>query len=124
MNNPAVPQATNHGPSHLSGAANGTESADKNCSRFMPRNPLISLDSDERIQGNPRKSNPHDRGSSQRNSDEPRKPKWIDQAMSQPGGREAAEQAPSTGKRPKAPARGESRRIFVTRALDLITLNL
>src|ERR1700722_9627317 len=54
MNNPAIPQATNRGPSHPSGAANGTESADKNCSRFMPRNPLISLDSDERIQGNPR----------------------------------------------------------------------
>jgi hypothetical protein len=101
MNNPAVPQATNHGPSHLSGAANGTESADKNCSRFMPRNPLISLDSDERIQGNPRKSNPHDRGSSQRNSDEPRKPKWIDQAMSQPGAEKEPNRLHPKAKRPK-----------------------
>jgi len=44
----------------------------------MPGNPLISLDSDERIQGNPRKSNPHDRRFSQRNGREPRKPKRID----------------------------------------------
>jgi hypothetical protein len=41
----------------------------------ISRNPLISLDSDERIQGNPRKSNPENLGFSQRNSDEPRKPK-------------------------------------------------
>jgi hypothetical protein len=45
--------------------------------RFMPRNQLISHDSDERIQGNPRKSNPHNRGISQRNGHEPRKPKRI-----------------------------------------------
>ena len=38
------------------------KSAEKNCSRFMPRNPLISLNSDERIQGNQRKSNPHKPG--------------------------------------------------------------
>ena len=31
---------------------------------FFPRNPLISLDSDERIQGNPSFSNPRNRGSS------------------------------------------------------------
>jgi hypothetical protein len=30
-----------------------------------PRNPLKNLDSDERIQGNPRKSNPQNRGSLQ-----------------------------------------------------------
>src|ERR1700722_11699788 len=47
----------------------------KNFDRFMPRNPLISLDSDEEIQGNPRKSNPHNWGFSQRNGQEPRKPK-------------------------------------------------
>src|ERR1700734_3269567 len=34
----------------------------KNLSRFMPCNPLISLDSDERIQGNPRESNTSERG--------------------------------------------------------------
>jgi hypothetical protein len=41
----------------------------------MPRNPLISLVSDERIQGNPRESNPHLRGSSLANGEGPRKPK-------------------------------------------------
>jgi hypothetical protein len=30
--------------------------------RLKPRNPLKSLDSDERIHGNPRQSNPHERG--------------------------------------------------------------
>jgi ABC-type oligopeptide transport system ATPase subunit len=53
-------------------------SAEKNFARFMPGNPLISLDSDERIQGNPRKSNPHDRRFSQRNDQGPRKPKRTD----------------------------------------------
>jgi hypothetical protein len=43
--------------------------------RPMPRNPLISLDSDERIQANPRQSNPHERGPSQRKAVDPRKPK-------------------------------------------------
>ena len=50
----------------------------KNFRRFIPRNPLISLDSDERIQGNPRKSNPHNRGFSERNGPAPRKSKRID----------------------------------------------
>src|SRR3984957_5737255 len=49
------------------------KSATKNYSRFKPRNPLKSLDSDERIQGNPRQSNPHEQGSSQRNGQGPRK---------------------------------------------------
>jgi hypothetical protein len=31
----------------------------KKFSSKIPRNPLISLDSNERIQGNPNKSNPH-----------------------------------------------------------------
>ena len=52
--------------------------ARKNFSAKIPRNPLISLDSDERIQGNPRKSNPHKRRSSQRNGQEPRKSKRSD----------------------------------------------
>ncbi len=50
----------------------------KNFSTKIPRNPLISLDSDERIQGNPRKSNPQKQGFSQRNGDSPRKSKRID----------------------------------------------
>ncbi len=40
-----------------------------------PRNPLKRLDSDEKIQGNPRKSNGHNWGSSQQNGRSPRKPK-------------------------------------------------
>ena len=46
----------------------------------MPRNPLKSLDSNERIQGNPRKSNSHNRGVSLRNDYAPRKPKRLDWA--------------------------------------------
>jgi hypothetical protein len=45
---------------------------------------LKSLDHDERIQGNPRKSNPHDRGFSQQNSHGPRKPKRSTAPMSRP----------------------------------------
>src|ERR1700733_14956295 len=48
---------------------------EKNFPPFFPRNPLISLDSDERIQGNPRKSNPHNPGFLQRKDHGPRKPK-------------------------------------------------
>src|SRR3984957_21271625 len=40
----------------------GDKSGGKKPSRFYPRNPLKSLDSDERIQGNPRNSNPQNRG--------------------------------------------------------------
>src|ERR1700733_13481783 len=40
----------------------GGKALRKNLSRFMPCNPLISLDSDERIQGNPRESNTSERG--------------------------------------------------------------
>jgi hypothetical protein len=36
---------------------------------------LKNLDSDERTQGNPRQSNPHEPGSSQQNDQGPRKPK-------------------------------------------------
>jgi hypothetical protein len=44
-------------------------------SAFFVYNPLKRLDSDERIQGNPRESNPHNRGLSPRNGPLPRKPK-------------------------------------------------
>src|SRR5580692_5749500 len=51
----------------------------KGCENFFlaknPRNSLISHDSDERIQGNPRQSNAHNWGSSQRKGRSPRKPK-------------------------------------------------
>src|ERR1700722_20161875 len=46
--------------------------------RKIPRNPLISLDSDERIQGNPRNSNPHKLRFPRRNGEAPRRPKLID----------------------------------------------
>jgi len=45
---------------------------------FTPRNPLKSLDSDERIQGNPRQPQPVIRAPSRRNGQEPRKSKRID----------------------------------------------
>ena len=54
--------------------SNGTESVEKKFSAVFPRNPLISPDSDERIQGNPRKSNPQKPGFSQRNGEEPENP--------------------------------------------------
>jgi hypothetical protein len=50
MNNPALPHAKN-ASSRLN--AEG-RSARKKLPHFNPRNPLKSLDSDERIQGNPR----------------------------------------------------------------------
>src|ERR1700688_1719826 len=50
-------------------------------------NPLISLDSDERIQGNPRKSKPQNLGFSQRNGCEPRKPKPARRTASRPPSR-------------------------------------
>jgi hypothetical protein len=43
----------------------------------IPRNLLKSLISDEGIQGNPSFSNPQKRGFSQRNAEQPRKPKSI-----------------------------------------------
>jgi hypothetical protein len=58
-----------------SGASNARRGFKKNYPRAKPRNPLISLDSDERIQGNPRKSNSRQLGFSQRNGRDPRKPK-------------------------------------------------
>src|ERR1700722_2019875 len=101
MNNPAPPQAKiPRAPRYRSGAANGTESAEKNCSRFKPRNPLKSLDSDERIQGNPRKSNPHERGSSQQNGQGPRKPKRIDRSNIAARCREGAKPTRSICKAP------------------------
>jgi hypothetical protein len=56
-------------------ALRALKDAEKIFARFMPRNPLISLDSDERIQGNPRNLKAYRRLLSQRNSGEARKPK-------------------------------------------------
>jgi hypothetical protein len=51
------------------------EAARKILARFIPHNPLISLDSDERIQGNPSEPNSHKLGFWRQNGHGPRKPK-------------------------------------------------
>lgn len=70
---------------------------------FMPRNPLKSLDSGERIRRNPRKFKSHerDRGPSRRNGDGPRKLKN--------GSRPAAKGANPTPSKPKAQLRPPAR---------------
>src|SRR3984957_1786812 len=78
MSNP--PNASPDNP--VLGSPDG-KAGEKNFSRFSPRNPLKNLDSDERIQGNPRKSNPHDRGFSQRNGAGPRESKRASQENTQ-----------------------------------------
>jgi hypothetical protein len=75
MNNSARP----HGPRPQAFRSGGSAAAEKAARNILPakipRNPLKSLDSDERIQGNPSFSNPQNRGYLQRNGQEPRKPK-------------------------------------------------
>src|SRR5690349_16858362 len=73
MNNPAVPHDLDRGrPSRrLSTPGNNTRAK-------IRRNPLISLDLVEGIQGNPRESNSRNRGFSSRTHQAPRKPKRID----------------------------------------------
>jgi hypothetical protein len=61
--------------SRLRASSVGEKPRSKNIPTKIACNPLISHDSDERIQGNPRKSNSHYRGSSPPNGDGPRKPK-------------------------------------------------
>ena len=61
MNNPSLPHAASWGPP-LPGRFRDDKSARKNLLLKISCNPLISLDSDERIQGNPSFSNPHKRG--------------------------------------------------------------
>src|ERR1700683_1394861 len=53
------------------------EAPRKPFARFVPGNPLISLDSDERIQGNPRKSNSHESRSLRRNGRGQENPKGL-----------------------------------------------
>jgi hypothetical protein len=66
--------------------------AEKKYSRFKLRNPLKNLDSDERIQGNPRKSNAHERGPSQRNGQGQENPNG---GATGPMARPAAEKEPN-----------------------------
>jgi hypothetical protein len=54
MDTPAYP----HLNRVIAGGVTAEASRKKNAA-FIPCNPLISLDSDERIQGNPRESNSH-----------------------------------------------------------------
>jgi hypothetical protein len=56
MNNPGVSQGFGHAI-----ALQSPKGAEKNFVWFYPRNLLKSLDSGERIQGNPNKSNPQNR---------------------------------------------------------------
>jgi hypothetical protein len=57
-----------------------TKSGMKILSRIYPCNPLKGLDSDERILGNPRKSNTAEREFLQQKGDPPRKSKRTDRA--------------------------------------------
>ena len=78
MNSPAP------SPSKIGGRAAATANAEeKRDEKFFSenaRNTLISLDLGQEIQGNPRKSNGHKAGFSQRNGGEPRKTKRPDRA--------------------------------------------
>jgi hypothetical protein len=77
MNNPALTHGLDRKLPFRRCERHG-ESGEKKVSSFKLRNPLKSLDSDERIQGNPRKSNPSRTGPSQRNGHALKKPKSID----------------------------------------------
>jgi hypothetical protein len=61
MSNPSVRHAKSW-DSLFGGCFRDGKSWKKKTFRKNPRNPLISLDSDERIQGNPSFSNPQNRG--------------------------------------------------------------
>ena len=83
MTSPSLSQAEIVGcQSHRSGRA-GTRAREISLSED-PSQPLIRLDSDERIQGNPSFSNPQNLGFSQRNGDVPRKPKPGRRTASRP----------------------------------------
>src|SRR5579863_7092854 len=75
MCNPALPRNAGDLALPLGFRSAPPESARKISSRKNPHNPLKSLDSDERIQRNPRQSKAHQRGSSRQNGEVPRKPK-------------------------------------------------
>src|ERR1700728_2010284 len=62
MNNPALPHGLDRRRPFRAPIAT-EKGASKIHLAKIPRNPLISLDSDERIQGNPRKSNAPNRDS-------------------------------------------------------------
>src|ERR1700722_13190877 len=63
---------------------NAGERREKFSSRKKPRNPLKSLDSDERIQGNPRKSNAQKRGLQSETARSQENPNGSTRATSRP----------------------------------------
>jgi hypothetical protein len=67
-----------------SGASCGEKGRENFFPEKNPRNLLISLDSDERIQGNPRKSNTGKPENSQQNGHPPRKSKRTDRIRGKP----------------------------------------
>jgi hypothetical protein len=79
LGSPHERSRASHGLDGTLNARREGKSERKKFSRFIPRNSLKRLDSDERIQGNPRKSNTQKRGFSQRNRHAPRKPKLAGQ---------------------------------------------
>jgi hypothetical protein len=84
MNNSALPHGLAAGSRRGASRRQGKRRA-KILAAKIQRNPLISLDSDERIQGNPRKSNSDPRGFSRPNGGGTRKPKLT--AVATPGAR-------------------------------------
>jgi hypothetical protein len=72
----------------------------KNLWSLVPRNPLISLDSDERIQGNPRKSNPLNRGFQSETATDQENPNGASGPASRGRRREGAKPTPSEGRAP------------------------
>jgi hypothetical protein len=76
MDNSALPQGLDRVLPSRRRRRHG-QKAYENLGSFYATNPLISLDSDEEIQGNPRKSNPLNLGFQKLNSHRPRKPKRV-----------------------------------------------
>jgi hypothetical protein len=112
-------------PHHHSGAANGAESAEKNSFPLLAMQPI---DKSRFGRENPRKSKeiqPSDRGAFAAKQPRGKKTQTDDRANVVPLQRRSQKPASSKVKAPqKRRARDESRRIFVTGALDLIILNL
>ena len=104
---------------------NGAEEAAEKYRPIFPRNPLISLDSDERIQGNPRKSNTRNRALSQSNAtgqENPNAPPCEARAGGCP--RTAALQAlsPARGRLEAAPARPYFARIASSSSATMLVI--
>jgi hypothetical protein len=88
MSNPALPHAST-ARACLGNSTDGKEREEKFVHEISC-NPLISLDSDERIQGNPRQSNTLESRFSQRNSTGQENPNGSTAKVAGPAGRRAA----------------------------------